>query len=112
MGHSSLVGTTKAPQRPKGTDEDALGPSDITDSGSDMQGTYGIPEADPGEPVDVTLSRDKAVAPIEGTNEESDDLEASDIGIDQIIETEDSGDVEVGADGLPRRRGDRHAAQS
>lgn len=109
MGHSSLLGIDKAPRRPKGTDEDALGPSDITDSGSDMQGSYGAPEADPGEPVDVTLGRDQVVAPIEGTNEESDDLDAPDIGIDQILSTE-AGDAEpgIGDDGLPRRRG-RHA---
>lgn len=118
MGHSSLVGIDKAPQRPKGTDEDALGPSDISDSGSDMQGTYTLPEADPGEPVDVTLNRDQAVAPIEGTSEESDDINASDIGVDRIIATEEGDDGESLDDPtdeeLPAsgKRTGRHATQS
>ena len=92
MGHSSLVGTDKAPQRPKGTDEEALGPSDISDSGSDTLGAGTLPTADPGEPVDVTLGRDQAVAPIEGTGEDSDETEASDIDVDRIIESPDEGD--------------------
>ena len=89
MGHSSLVGTEQAPQRAKGTDEEALGPSDSTDSGSDSIGADSLPTADPGEPVDVTLGRDLAVAPIEGTGEDSDETEASDIGVDRIIEAPD-----------------------
>ena len=90
MGHSSLVGTEKAPRRPKGTDEQALGPSDNTDSGSDTLGADSLPAADPGEPVDVTLNRDRAVAPIEGTGETSDEIEPFDIGLDRIIESPDS----------------------
>ena len=87
MGHSSLVGTDKAPRRAKGRDEQALGPSDLTDSGSDTLGADTLPTADPGEPVDLTLNRDRAVAPIEGTGEESDETEATDIGTDRIIES-------------------------
>ncbi|MEO6279043.1 hypothetical protein [Roseateles sp.] len=93
MGHSSLVGTEKAPQRPKGTDEEALGPSDNSDSGSDTVGIDSLPTADPGEPVDVTLGRDQAVAPIEGTGEDSTETEASDIGVDRIIDTPDGEEV-------------------
>ncbi|MBW8845293.1 MAG: hypothetical protein JF607_09995 [Burkholderiales bacterium] len=110
MGHSSLVGTDKAPRRPKGTDEQSLGPSDITDSGSDIQGADALPAADPGEPVDVTLNRDQAFAPIEGTGEEADETEASDIGPDRVIDTADdaggTADVEredTGPPGTPRR---------
>ena len=106
MGHSSLVGTEKAPQRPKGTDEEALGPSDISDSGSDTLGAGSLPAADPGEPVDVTLGRDHAVAPIEGTGEESDEIEPSDIGTDRIIEAPDGEaiDRDLRDDGAPRAR--------
>ena len=86
MGHSSLVGTDKAPSRPQGTDEQALGPSDSTDSGSDTVGTDTLPTADPGEPVDVTLGRDRAVAPIEGTGEDTGEGDANDIGTDRIID--------------------------
>jgi len=106
MGHSSLVGTDKAPRRPKGTDEQALGPSDNTDSGSDTLGADTLPAADPGEPVDVTLNRDQAVAPIEGTGEDSDDTEPSDIDVDRIIEAPDSVEhvrdvADDGEDGKP-----------
>lgn len=106
MGHSSLLGIDKAPQRPKGTDEEALGPSDSTDSGSDTLGADGLPAADPGEPVDVTLSRDQALAPIEGTGEDSDETEPSDIGVDRIIEAPDNDEPLVDAgfnDAKPRR---------
>lgn len=89
MGHSSLAGIDKAPQRPKGTDEEALGPSDISDSGSDTLGADRLPAADPGEPVDVTLNRDQAVASIEGTGEDSDETEPLDIGSDRIVDSND-----------------------
>ena len=111
MGHSSLVGTDKAPLHAKGTDEQALGPSDSTDSGSDMQGADSLPAADPGEPVDVTLNRDQAVAPVEGTSEDSTETDASDIDTDRVIDA--MNDVESldgaaeGDDALPaaHRRG-------
>jgi hypothetical protein len=101
MGHSSLVGTDLAPRRPQGTDEDALGPSDLSDSGSDMQGADTLPAADPGEPVDLTLGRDQAVAPIEGTSETRDDTEPADIGLDRIIDSPDSEELaaDVGDEG-------------
>ena len=85
MGHSSLVGTDMAPQRAKGTDEGALGRSDNSDSGSDMMGADRLPTADPGEPVDVTLNRDQAIAQIEGTGEDSGETDASDIAVDRIV---------------------------
>lgn len=90
MAHSSILGTDKAPQRPKGKGEQALGPSDSSDSGSNTLGADDLPTADPGEPVDVTLGRDQPVAPIEGTSEDSNETEASDIGVDRIIEAPDN----------------------
>ncbi len=89
MGHRSLVGTEMAPRRPKGTDEEALGPSDLSDSGSDVVGADTLPSADPGEPVDLTLNRDQAVAPIEGTGETTDDTEPADIALDRVIDAPD-----------------------
>lgn len=38
MAKSSILGGTPAPRNPAGTDVDALGPSDSSDSGSDVQG--------------------------------------------------------------------------
>jgi hypothetical protein len=37
MGNSSILGGEHAATRPSGTDADALGPSDTSDSGSDVQ---------------------------------------------------------------------------
>lgn len=37
MAKSSILGGEHAPSRPRGTDVDALGPSDSSDSGSDVQ---------------------------------------------------------------------------
>ena len=36
MSNSSILGGTPAPRHPQGTDVDALGPSDSSDSGSDV----------------------------------------------------------------------------
>ncbi len=38
MSHSSILGGERAPQRSPGNDVDRLGPSDSSDSGSDVQG--------------------------------------------------------------------------
>lgn len=38
MAHSPLLGTDSAPQEPFGRDTRSLGPSDISDSGSDLAG--------------------------------------------------------------------------
>lgn len=43
MGRSSITGGEPAPTRPSGTDADLLGPSDSSDSGSDVQGEPGDP---------------------------------------------------------------------
>ncbi|MEJ7932092.1 hypothetical protein WG922_19120 [Ramlibacter sp. AN1015] len=48
MAYSSIMGADPAPSRPSGRDSDALGPSDISDSGSDAIGTgevYGDSDA-------------------------------------------------------------------
>lgn len=89
MGHSSLLGIDIAPARPAGTGEDALGPSELSDSGSDSLGGGSLPAADPGEPVDRTLNRDQAVAPIEGTGEDDEALEPADLRTDRIVRSPD-----------------------
>jgi hypothetical protein len=38
MSHSSILGGDRAPQQASGRDSDTLGPSDTSDSGSDVQG--------------------------------------------------------------------------
>ena len=50
MAHSSILGGERAPRQAAGRDTDALGPSDTSDSGSDIQGEIGLetppPDAD------------------------------------------------------------------
>jgi hypothetical protein len=46
MAHSPLLGGERAPQRPAGTSTDLLGPSDSSDSGSDLTGAVGAVETD------------------------------------------------------------------
>lgn len=54
------------PSYGRGSDEEALGPSDLTGSGSDTVGADRLPTADPSEPVDVTLGRDRVIEVPEG----------------------------------------------
>ena len=58
MGHSSLVGIDHAPLEPPGRDTGALGPSDSSDTGSDMAGIEDQDDGDPGQPVDVAMNID------------------------------------------------------
>lgn len=44
MAHSSILGADRAPAIPPGHDVAALGPSDSSDSGSDMQGLADVDE--------------------------------------------------------------------
>ena len=58
MGHSSLLGVDRADPEPIGRDVATLGPSDTSDSGSDMAGIDDQDRNDPSEPVDAALSAD------------------------------------------------------
>lgn len=55
MRQSSLVSVERAAAEPKGRDTATLGPSDSSDSGSDMAGLDTPEIADPALPVDVAL---------------------------------------------------------
>lgn len=46
MATSSILGGDRAPKRNTGRDVDALGPSDTTDSGSDVQGVFDLDASD------------------------------------------------------------------
>lgn len=46
MGTSPLLGSDRVPQRPEGTSTDRLGPSDSSDSGSDIVGADGAVDTD------------------------------------------------------------------
>jgi hypothetical protein len=49
MATSSILGGERAPTRPSGRDTDVLGPSDSSDTGSDVQGERGFDALDEGE---------------------------------------------------------------
>ena len=46
MSRSSILGADRAPRQAEGRDSDALGPSDSSDSGSDVAGSTAIDAAD------------------------------------------------------------------
>lgn len=102
MGHSSLLGTETAATEPAGRDTATLGPSDSSDSGSDLAGLGARSGGDPAAPVDVALRADSenpllspdalaaAGSDAAGTGERRgvDDggaREAADIGVDRIV---------------------------
>jgi len=113
MAHSNLLGSDEIPVVPPGHDTGALGPSDSSDSGSDLAGVATHDEGDPGLPVDVA-TRDESTHPATvsesvrpgadsdagGTGERrsvSGDAgihEASDIGPDEVVPRPDT-DVPV-----------------
>lgn len=93
MARSSLFGVDPAPTQAPGRDKSRLGPSDSSDSGSDVAGLDGDDDADPGLPVDVAL-RDDQPAPLplgeslpasEGATGVRD---GADIGVDRIFRPE------------------------
>lgn len=100
MGRSSLLGIDPAAPEPAGRDKASLGPSDSSDSGSDVTGLEGDDDADPGLPVDVAL-RDDQVAPLplgESLPASEGDIgvrDGADIGVDRVFTPGEAGDVEA-----------------
>lgn len=58
MAHSNLLGSDEIPVKPPGHDTRDLGPSDSSDSGSDVAGLAGRDDGDPGLPVDIATGPD------------------------------------------------------
>jgi len=91
MARSSLLGIDPAPSEAAGRDKDLLGPSDSSDSGSDLAGLDEDDDpADPGLPADVAL-RDGGRAPLPlgeslaVTEGGSGVRDGADIGVDQVF---------------------------
>jgi hypothetical protein len=59
MAHSSLLGIDRISPTPAGHDTATLGPSDSSDSGSDVAGLADLDDGDPGMPVDVATRPDR-----------------------------------------------------
>jgi len=89
MATSNILGGERAPLTPAGRDIDALGPSDSSDSGSDVQGERGFDALDDGQVggdrADIGSDSDAS-----GTGErgsavhDSDIVEGADIAPDRI----------------------------
>ncbi|MBL8303317.1 MAG: hypothetical protein JNM26_11160 [Ideonella sp.] len=105
MGHNALLGIDHAPTHGAHRDADSLGPSDSSDSGSDVAGLEAtLDRGDPAEPVDVALQTDVprtwassgdaagAATDASGTGEgraaagDAGAVEGADIGVDRIID--------------------------
>jgi hypothetical protein len=107
MAHSSILGGDPVAQRPIGNDVDALGPSDTSDSGSDVQGEramatgadnpaeWGAVTAELDGDSDAAGTGDRATAPGDGVRDNADIL--PDRVIDPTSEDSDANDgSEVG----------------
>lgn len=101
MARSSLLGVDPAAAEPAGRDKARLGPSDNSDSGSDMTGLDGNDDgADPGLPVDVAL-RDDQAAPLPlgeslaASEGEAGVRDGADIGVDRVFTPGEGEDVDA-----------------
>jgi hypothetical protein len=100
MATSSIRGGERTPARPHGTDVDALGPSDSSDSGSDVQLQRRMPTAPdaPDELGAVTARRDSTTdasgtgerASAAGDAESADGADIAPRGVENLAD--DSGD--------------------
>lgn len=90
MGNSSILGGTVAPSQAAGRDTDALGPSDSSDSGSDIQGErLAATEDADGDFVHATPSVHGSDTDSGGTGERGaavlgEDAAGADIGPDHV----------------------------
>jgi hypothetical protein len=90
MGTSSLLGTHSVPVIPAGSDSDALGPSDSSDSGSDLIGADPADIADAGElPAEgADISVDRVVGPPGAEDEAQGDRDDEDPDLSFMDEAE------------------------
>lgn len=90
MGTSSILGGTPAPSQAEGRDTDALGPSDSSDSGSDIQGErLAATESDDGDFMHATPAVHGSDSDSGGTGERGsaipgEDAAGADISADHI----------------------------
>lgn len=90
MGRSSLLGAEPAAVEPEGRDIAALGPSDSSDSGSDVAGLDAwFGGADPTEPIGVALRENWR----RSAGADAGPREAPDISVDQVFDLSDPAGV-------------------
>ena len=96
MARSSITGGERAPQQAPGRDAETLGPSDTSDSGSDIQGATRLktdtPEGEMGgaTPIDIDSDTDSM-----GTGDRAEAIpegarDGADIGPDRIASSKDA----------------------
>ena len=97
MSHSSILGGDRAPQQAPGRDADTLGPSDTSDSGSDVQGATRLKtEPEEGEETGgATPIAEDSDSDAEGTGERAEAVpegarDGADIGPDRIASSKDA----------------------
>ena len=104
MASSSIQGGARHPARPSGTDVDALGPSDSSDTGSDVQHERRMPtRADSADELGALPAHRDSTSDAQGTGERAsaigdvEDTEGPDIVPDDIddlaIDTSDAGGI-------------------
>ena len=99
MAQSSILGGIRAPSQAKGRDADALGPSDTSDSGSDIQGEGRLTtEPDEGPLGGATPTARHSDSDSAGTGERGsavpDDVrDGADIGTDRVDGGTDAQDI-------------------
>lgn len=96
MGNSSILGADRAPTYPAGRDSGALGPSDSSDSGSDMDRI--APEAD----TDRQATGERASVAADDTAREG-----ADISPDRITGVRNAGEQAEDDEWLPEDRAPR-----
>ena len=96
MSQSSILGGNRAPQQARGRDDDLLGPSDTSDTGSDIQGATRLKtEPDEGELGGATPVLADSDTDAEGTGERAEAVpegarDGADIGPDRIARAKDA----------------------
>ena len=104
MAQSSILGGTRAPTQAEGRDADALGPSDTSDSGSDIQGerrfNTDTEEGDLGgaTPTEHDSDSDAAGTGERGSATPDGARDGADIGVDRIDSVAGSTDAQELAD--------------
>jgi len=105
MSHSSILGGDRAPQQARGRDDDLLGPSDTSDTGSDIQGATRLKtEPEEGELGGATPVVADSDTDAEGTGERAEAVpegarDGADIAPDRIARSKDALDSAVSITG-------------
>jgi len=96
MSQSSILGGDRAPQQARGRDDDLLGPSDTSDTGSDIQGATRLKtEPEEGELGGATPVLVDSDTDAEGTGERAEAVpegarDGADIGPDRVARSKDA----------------------